>query len=278
MKASRSWILVSKSYLHPMRYLLHLAYDGFSFSGWQRQINTDNTVQQILEDTLSEITGIEITTIGCGRTDAGVHAAQYIAHFDFPEQLSKDFVLICNHRLPPTIAVFDCIQVGENWHARYAAIERHYDYFLHLDKDPYLEGRSAYYPDLRLNILAIHDAISLLIGLRDFRNLCLQPDKHNHTLCHVKRAQLTTSTDGRRLQFHFAANRFLRGMIRILVAKLIDVGIGKITVDTFREYIELKQEREHNDMAYPQGLYLSKVIYPDLDFSMKSVGFRLMSG
>lgn len=211
--------------------------------------------------------------LGCGRTDAGVHAAQYMAHLDARSQLPNDFLRICNHLLDEQVALFDATIVDENWHARYNAVERKYDYFLHTRKDPFLSGMSAYYPIETLNFDKMQQGMNQLIGKHDFGFLCRQPDKHNHTNCHIKNATLDVSKCGSRFHFQFVADRFLRGLIRIIVEKLIDLGKGSIDLNTFKNYINKKEEREHKGMAYPQGLYLSGIKYTDMSFPVKSPGF-----
>ncbi|NNF33988.1 MAG: tRNA pseudouridine(38-40) synthase TruA [Saprospiraceae bacterium] len=225
-----------------MRYLLHLSYDGTPYSGWQRQTNTKDTVQQHLEGVIQKITGDKLTVIGCGRTDAGVHAAQYIAHLDTMSVLPNDFLRICNHLLDEQVALFETTIVDENWHARYNAVERKYDYFLHTRKDPFLSGVSAYYPLDTLDFKKMKQAMNELIGKHDFGYLCRQPDKHNHTICDIKSASVDVSKCGSRFRFQFKADRFLRGMIRIIVAKLINVGNGSIDQGTFKDYITKTQE------------------------------------
>jgi tRNA pseudouridine38-40 synthase len=256
-----------------MRYLLHLAYDGGSYSGWQRQINTENTVQERVEDAISRILKEKVSVVGCGRTDAGVHSSQYIAHIDVQSELPVDFIMICNHLLPENVSFFEIINVPDKWHSRYDAIGRKYDYFMHLDKDPFLSSRSAYYPLEGLNFDAMESAICMLIGKHDFGSLCLQPLKHNHTFCHIERANIKISKNGRRVHFEFVSDRFLRGMIRILVAKLIEVGTESIDVEKFEKYLQRKEVREHKNMAYPQGLYLSGIKYPGLSLKNRSDGF-----
>jgi len=256
-----------------LRYLLHLAYNGSPYSGWQRQTNTECTVQQHLEDVIQKVTGEKLSVMGCGRTDAGVHAAQYIAHLDAQEELPEDFLGICNHLLDEQVALKDALIVDDNWHARYNAIERQYDYFLHTRKDPFLSAISAYYPLERLDFEKIQKGMNELIGKHDFGNLCRQPYKHNHTFCHIKNASVGVTDYGSRFHFQFTADRFLRGMIRIIIAKLIDVGMGKIDLETFMGYINKTHERQHKEMAYPQGLYLSGIKYPEFNFLVKSPGF-----
>ena len=194
-----------------------------------------------MENVLLKILQEKITVVGCGRTDAGVHASQFIAHMDTSREIPPDFIKICNHLFNENIALLDTIEVPPTWHARYDATERQYDYFLHLEKDPFLKGLSAYYPIEYLHYINMSRAIESLNGNHDFAFLCRQPEKYNYTNCNMKKASINVSECGYRFHFQFVADRFLRGMIRIIVAKLIDVGRGAIDVRTFQNYIAGKE-------------------------------------
>src|SRR5690606_28072877 len=134
-----------------IRYFIHLGFDGSSYSGWQRQKNTTNTVQEVIEQTLFQIFKQKITVYGCGRTDAGVHASQYVIHIDLDAVPEFDLKFRMNKLLPDNIVVFEIIEVNENQHCRYDAVARTYDYFIHWKKDPVLINYSAFYEDLTLD-------------------------------------------------------------------------------------------------------------------------------
>ena len=253
-----------------MRYFLHLAYNGFNYRGWQRQI-TAITVQQALEDCLSRIFKKKITCIGCGRTDAMVHAVQYFAHFDVDEAFDFDLIHRLEKSLPYDIVVFDVLQMKNgNEHARFDAIERRYTYFIHTEKDPFLHSISSYYEYSILNLNSMKEASLLLLKYTDFRAFCLTPDRHNTTLCNITAVQIFTNTNTNRLRFEISANRFLKGMIRIIVGKLLEIGAGKISVADFEDFFLSKQRAKCMNSAYPQGLYLSRIRYPYIDIPIKT--------
>jgi len=157
-----------------MRYFLHLGYDGSNYSGWQRQKNTPNTVQEVLEQKLSQIFKKPITVYGCGRTDAGVHASQYVLHINLDAAPAFDLKYRLNKNLPDDIAVFEFVEVNEDRHCRYDAVARSYDYFIHWKKDPVLMRYSAFYEDLELEYDLMKKAAQVFLETKDFRAMCKQ--------------------------------------------------------------------------------------------------------
>ena len=133
-----------------MRYFIHLGFNGSSFSGWQRQNNTLNTIQEVVEKTLQQILKKRVSTYGCGRTDAGVHASQYVVQIDLHEAPDFDLKFRLNKNLPESIAVFEVLEVNEDQHCRHDAVARTYDYFIHLNKNPLLFNSSTNYEELIL--------------------------------------------------------------------------------------------------------------------------------
>ncbi len=247
------------------RYFFHIAYDGSHYHGWQRQAGF-RSVQQVIEDSLAKILRLpQVTILGCGRTDAGVHASQYFFHADFAKPLREDLLFILNKTLPTDIAVFAILPVADNLHARFSAQARSYDYFINLVKDPFLKQQSAWYSLQKLDLEAMQAAVALLPQHNDYAAFCRQPELHNTTICQVQQAGLYTANKGTRLRFHITANRFLRGQIRILVRKLMDIGTGKFSVESFAEALHTGQRPSTIFPAPPQGLFLSKVVYKGLD-------------
>ncbi|MFK7796555.1 MAG: tRNA pseudouridine(38-40) synthase TruA [Aureispira sp.] len=247
------------------RYFFHIAYDGSHYHGWQRQVGF-RSVQQVIEDSLAKILHLpQVTILGCGRTDAGVHASQYFFHADFAQPLRADLLFILNKTLPADIAVFAILPTTDNLHARFSAQARSYDYFINLVKDPFLKSQSAWYSLQELDLEAMQAAVALLAQHDDYAAFCRQPELHNTTICRVQRAALYTAHKGTRLRFHITANRFLRGQIRILVRKLMDIGTGKFSVDAFAQALHTGQRPPTIFPAPPQGLFLSKVVYSGLN-------------
>ena len=175
----------------------------------------------MLEDKLEKILKEKIIVFGCGRTDKGVHASQYFFHIDVNNEPTFDLEFVLRQHLPSTISLFEIIKVKSQQHTRYHAQERKYDYFIHTKPDPFLERYSVLYQEGILDIDSMKSSAKLLQEYTDFRSFCIQPDAHNHTLCDINNSNLFGNKDGTRLHFTISGNRFLKGMIRVLVATLL---------------------------------------------------------
>ncbi|MFT4665345.1 MAG: tRNA pseudouridine38-40 synthase [Polaribacter sp.] len=249
-----------------MRYFIHLGYDGSNYRGWQRQTNTRRkTVQGVIEQTLFKLFKKEVIVYGCGRTDAGVHASQYALHINLEEAPVFDLKFRLNKNLPDGIAVFEIIEVDEDRHARYHAVARTYDYFIHWEKDPVLFRHSSFYEHLELDFDLMRKAAALILRTKDFRPLCKQPDLYPNTLCQVTKSELFVNEEQGRLRFSITSNRFLRGMVRYCVFFLLEVGTGKITLDEFEQILNQEKISLEKRPAHPNGLFLSRVEYPFLE-------------
>ena len=247
-----------------MRFFFHIGYNGINYRGWQRQPGVVS-VQSVLEETLSKVLKEPITVIGCGRTDAQVHASQYFFHINVEKSWDYDLIFRLNHALPEDIAVFDIFPVNSDQHARFDATKRSYDYFLHFYKDPFLSKSSSYYRDENLNIPEMQRAASILTRYSDYFAFCRSPEKYEHTKCWVSASELISSDNGNKLRFSITSNRFLGSMIRILVGKFLEIGRGTLSVEEFESYFLKRESAPQLIPAHPQGLYLSKVTYPYLD-------------
>ncbi|MFC4210071.1 tRNA pseudouridine synthase A [Pedobacter lithocola] len=252
-----------------MRYFFHIAYQGQHFSGWQRQPNV-KSVQEVIEQTLSKILKTPITIFGCGRTDARVHASQFFFHADIHTEIDFDLLYILNKALPPTIAVFDIIKMEGLPHARFDAVQRKYDYFVHTYKDPFLNSQSSYYHEQNLDVHKMKEVVNLLPRYKDYKAFCTHPDKYEHTICNVMEADLLVDKNGDRIRFYIASNRFLGKMIRILMGKILLVGKGELSKDEFESYLINLETPKLLLPAHPTGLYLSKVTYPYLDLKPRT--------
>lgn len=252
-----------------MRYFFHIGYHGTPYSGWQKHAGVV-TVQLVLETVLSKLFKQPIAIVGCGRTDAQVHASQFFFHADLEREWDFDLFFRLNKILPDDIAVFDIIPMQGLPHARFDAVQRAYDYFIHTYKDPFLSGFSSLYPEKNLDIDAMQKATALLPKYDDYRAFCKMPDRIDHTICKVSSAGLSVDQSGDRLRFQISANRFLSKMIRIIVGRLLDIGRGDMSVDEFEHYLASKQTPKIIIPAHPQGLYLSKVTYPYLDLEPRT--------
>ncbi|WP_116126226.1 tRNA pseudouridine synthase A [Lewinella sp. IMCC34183] len=248
------------------RYFVQLAYRGTAYRGWQRQSGKVRTVQATIEAALTRVRGnarqpeaeqAPVRVVGCGRTDAGVHASDYYLHFDTEEALRDDWLFIMNKVLPDDIVLYRVWEVDSGAHVRYDATARTYDYHLHTAADPFLAPFSSFIDLPDFDTWAVEMSLRSLTGQHDFRAFCLTPDRHNTTTCDLREATLHTEGEGR-YRFRFVADRFLRGMIRILVYQLLRVGKGELPPDELEIALETGQ-RISVGQAPPQGLFLSKV-------------------
>ncbi len=247
-----------------MKFFLHLSYKGTHYHGWQRQPKHPS-VQETLEVALEKMLGYKVNCIGCGRTDAGVHASQYFCHIKVADDFGYDPVFRLNKMLPDDITIHDCISLGWDAHAQKDAISRTYTYRIHTTKDAFLSELSTFYPKENLDMGLIEKAVETLTRYRDFRAMCRQPNLYKTTICELMAAQLVVENDGERLAFVFTADRFLRGMVRILVAQILEVGYGRESLEQFENYFKTGQPPTYAKTAHPQGLYLSGVRYGFLE-------------
>ncbi len=244
------------------RYFLQISYDGTAYHGWQRQSNS-HTVQAEIESCLTKI-GLEHEGImGCGRTDAGVHASEFFAHVNLDsEKIDNDIVFKLNAVLPHDIAIHQLTPLHEEAHARFDASARSYTYLIHHEKDPFLNERS-YLQWRRLDIDRMNKACSYLIGTHEFTSFAKLHGGNNTDLCDVRSAEW--SSQGHRSEFHITADRFLRNMVRAIVGTLIEVGQGKIDPTEVKDILKAKDRGSAGASAPAHGLYLSRVEYPYLD-------------
>lgn len=252
-----------------MRYFFHIAYHGQNYSGWQRQPEVIS-VQEVIEKALFKVLKVPTKIYGCGRTDAQVNASQYFFHADIDMKCDFELIFRLNKALPDSIAIYDIVEMEGKPHARFDAIQRKYDYFIHTYKDPFLNMQSSLYlyPDLDLH--KMNEAVKLLPKYNDYRSFCTHPDKNEHTLCNVSEANLYVNSKGDRIRFHISSNRFLGKMIRILSGKLLRIGTGRLSVAEFENHLITLEIPKILNPAYPNGLYLSKVEYPYLNLPIRT--------
>lgn len=249
-----------------MRYFLHISYNGFDYRGWQKQTGVVS-IQESLESALSHILKRPIALVGCGRTDAQVHATQFFAHFDFELPWEFDLTYRMNQLLPLQIVVHDIIKVEREPHARFDVSERTYDYFIHTTKNPFLNESSYYFPHQNLDFDKMNRTVALLLNYQDFQAFCKTPEHNQTTICKITATKLFVSKDGKQIQFQITANRFLRGMIRVIVQKLLEIGTAEISVEEFENILIENKAPNIKAIAAPYGLYLSKVTYPFLNLT-----------
>lgn len=240
-----------------MRYFLELSYNGSGFNGWQRQNNVPS-IQQTLEEAIGKILHTTIGITGAGRTDTGVNAAYYVAHFDFDGEMDDKFCYKLNAVLPEQIAIFGIKRVDDTLHARFDAKYREYKYYIIGRKDPFTRHTSwQYYIDLDMDKMNL--AAECLLKNDDFTTFSKLHSGNKTTLCRVSKAIWVR--DGERLIFTIGANRFLRNMVRSIVATLVDVGRGKITPEEFEQILLSKDRSRASCSAPAQGLFLTDVKY-----------------
>lgn len=240
-----------------MRYAVEIAYNGTHYHGWQSQPN-GVTVQQMIEAALEKILQVRTPIMGCGRTDAGVHASAFIFHFDHSGELHEKFVLRMNQILPDDIACYDVFLVADNFHSRFHATHRKYIYKVHYRKNPFLQESSLFLykvPDIH----KMNDACKLLLQTEDFASFCKSGADNKTTLCDLMLAEWIETSVG--LEFHVMANRFLRNMVRALVGTLLDVGYGRTSLEDMQEIIESKHRSSSGKSVSAKGLYLAEVGY-----------------
>lgn len=244
-----------------MRYFLELRYNGAAYCGWQRQPDQPS-VQQTLERALATLLREPVGLTGAGRTDTGVNASYYVAHFDCASPVADpaQTVYKLNFLLPGDISVGSMTPVAEDAHARFDAREREYRYFIEPRKNPFTRHLTwQYYVPLDLG--RMNEAAALLTQYEDFTSFAKLNSNNKTNICHVKEAVWTLTSRGT-MCFTIRADRFLRNMVRSLVGTLVDVGRGRYTPEEFRAIVESRDLSRSSAGAPAQGLFLSDVCYP----------------
>jgi tRNA pseudouridine38-40 synthase len=243
-----------------LRYFIELAYNGTDYFGWQRQPR-QLSVQEVIESNLSKLySNAPIQVIGCGRTDTGVHANHYILHVDLEEIVDLNhFLFKLNRMLPESIVFHSIHQVDKNKHARFDAISRTYRYFIHKTKNPFVHQYSWYIPQ-PLDINKMNAASQLLIGKQDFTSLAKLHSDVKTNICEVASAEWIQASENK-IYFEIRADRFLRNMVRATVGTLVDVGLGKLSIDDFETILKAQNRQEASTSAPAFGLFLWKVKY-----------------
>ena len=250
-----------------MRYFVELAYNGTAYSGWQRQPNAF-TVQQCIEETISKILRTKIIVTGCGRTDTGVHASQYYLHFDCENELPEGFVKRANKVLPPDIVLYHLYEMDAAAHARFNATKRSYVYHLVAHKTPFRTEIAYAYPFFKkLNFDQLNAAASLLLDYAAFAPFCKTNSDAKTMDCQLFNSNWIFNENQDALEYHISANRFLRGMVRLIVGMQLNVGLGKVSLDQVKEALDNQTPLPKSYSVPPQGLFLSEVVYQGVDFS-----------
>lgn len=241
------------------RYFLHLAYNGKAYHGWQVQPG-DTTVQGVLEHCLSLKLKQPVSLIGCGRTDTGVNARNFYAHFDSePIADTAELVHRLNVFLPNDIMVFSCWQVAPDFHARFDALSRTYHYYVTRKKNPFHIDDALYvYGDI--DVERMNEAAQILFEYSDFTSFSKLHTQVKTNNCSIMEARWLETDD--LLVFRIKADRFLRNMVRAVVGTLLEVGKGKMDIAGFRSVIEKKDRCSAGTSMPAHALFLEEVSYP----------------
>lgn len=242
-----------------MRYFARLAYRGTRYFGWQRQLNRIS-VQEKIEDTLQILLRKPVEVTGCGRTDAGVHASDYVLHFDFDAELPDQFLRRLNSLLPPDIVFYSVKPVHADAHARFDAVSRSYEYHMSGIKDPFREDTvwmNRFFDKLDLDKL--QESASLLLNYEEFYPFCKSNTDVQTMKCQISRSEWIINPDTHSAVYLITSDRFLRGMIRLIVGMSISVGSGKITLDQVKQAMDNQSRLMEAVSVPPQGLFLKDI-------------------
>jgi tRNA pseudouridine38-40 synthase len=244
----------------PKRYFIELSYNGKPFHGWQIQENAI-TVQEVLNKALMTILREDINVVGAGRTDTGVHASYFMAHFDLTAKINDIPLLInkLNKVLPREIAVHDIKNVKDDAHTRFNALSRTYEYHITTVKNPFLHDFAWYYK-IPLNVDKMNRAAKILFDFEDFTSFSKTGTQVATNNCKILFAEWNKRDEI--LVFKIKADRFLRNMVRAIVGTLVEVGQEKISIEDFRKIVELRDRGKAGFSVPPQGLFLTDIEYP----------------
>lgn len=242
-----------------MRYFIELAFKGSNYFGWQVQPDAIS-VQEVLSKALSTILREEISVVGAGRTDAGVHASHMVAHFDTEVSLDENLKGRLNSLMADDVVVYSIYRVKDDAHARFDALDRSYRYRIILGRNPFELDTTWQIHTKRFDLDKMNEAAQIMLTYTDFK--CFSRSKTDvHTYdCEIFEALWTKR--GEELHFDIRANRFLRNMVRAIVGTLLEVGQGTLSLNEFIQVIESRDRTNAGKSAPAKGLYLSRINYP----------------
>ena len=243
------------------RYFIYISYNGTHFCGWQNQPN-GLSIQQCIEDKLSILQQQPVPIVGAGRTDAGVHARQMVAHFDLDNSLEEEALLVkkMNGMLPDTIAIERIVRVRSDAHARFDALSRMYRYYITDCKNPFTHEWVCHMPLKGIDFALMNDACKILYEYSDFTSFSKLHTDVKTNICRITYAEW--NREGEMWVFTIQADRFLRNMVRAIVGTLFEVGRGKCSLSEFRQVIEVKDRCQAGTSVPAKGLSLVEIIYP----------------
>jgi tRNA pseudouridine38-40 synthase len=244
-----------------MRYFAQISYNGKNYNGWQIQKNSVQTIQAFIQEALFTISRIITPIVGCGRTDTGVHALDYFIHFDSPFSWEgMEYKL--NRVLPIDIVIYQIRKVEKDSHARFDAISRTYQYKLHTYKNAFNSDKSFYYLFGNLDLNKLNEVCSMINQYEEFFPFCKSKSGVEHYKCKLGYA-LCKQISSSEYRFEIKANRFLRGMVRLIVGACLLVNEDKLTVNQIEDALINQSRLPRNLSVPPQGLYLTEITYPE---------------
>jgi tRNA pseudouridine38-40 synthase len=255
------------------RYFIALSYQGTHFHGWQLQENA-YTVQEEIEYCLTLIMKENIRITGCGRTDTGVHARFYVAHFDIRKSYSQDelekFIRKVNMFLPDSVVIHQIVNVHEENHARFSALERTYKYFISRKKNPFVKDYSYEYQS-ELNLRLMQLSCNVIRQYEDFTSFSKSGGNSKTNQCKIISASWTEYPKEGMLVFSITADRFLRNMVRAIVGTMLDIGKEKSTLEDLRKILTARKRSAAGASVDACGLFLWDVKYEHVIFSKPAV-------
>jgi tRNA pseudouridine38-40 synthase len=262
-RVNNDYVSLTAENRYKVRYFIHLAYDGTNYHGWQRQPN-GRSVQQVLEEALSMLLHHQISLTGAGRTDTGVHASSYFAHFDLQTELPADaiqkLIFKLNSFLNKDIAVYEIFPVNHMAHARFSAISRTYQYHVLRRKDPF-RITYAYFLYGTIDLDIMNEGANHLTKFQDFTSFSKVDTDSRTNICSLSQCQWKEVNDA--LVFTITSNRFLRNMVRAITGTLLDLGRGRVTPEQFNEIIIGKNRSLAGESVPARGLFLTDIAYPE---------------
>jgi tRNA pseudouridine38-40 synthase len=243
------------------RYFLEVAYKGTNYSGFQRQENA-NTVQAEIEKAFHTLHRQPVYLTGSSRTDAGVHALQNYFHFDFEPEVHPQFTYKMNAILPTDIVIKELYRMPPNAHARFDATSREYEYRIYRSKNPFLQETAFYYP-YKLNMDLIEQAAEIIKKETNFFAFSKTNTQVNNYNCTISKSRWICKDD--LLIYNIEANRFLRGMVRLVTASILKTGRGALSLRQLQSLFHTNNKCGYSVPAH--GLFLKSVNYPQHYFA-----------
>lgn len=243
------------------RFFFKIAYNGSSYAGWQIQPNA-STIQAEIQDILSKLYGFDVSIMGCGRTDSGVSASDYYFHVDLPLEKYEFNILLykLNRMSTPGIAFKEIYMVDDNAHARFDAFERKYIYYCSLNKNPFKKQYQI--PDRRkFDFDRLQEAANVIKQYGSFFPFCKSNSDVKSYDCIIKESKWISDSKGN-FEYHISANRFLRGMVRLIVGMCFQYMNYKIELTEVHAALKNQVRLSKDLSAPPDGLFLVDIKYP----------------